>query len=74
MELPYRHDANLKVNQKSKSRQPRGSPCWMAPELVDKGEITCKADVYSFAIILWEMLTRKMPYENASVFQVHRVN
>lgn len=42
----------------------------MAPEMIDKGEITCKADIYSFAIILWEMLTRQLPYENASVFQV----
>ena len=42
----------------------------MSPELIDKGETTCKADVYSYAVVLWEMLTRQIPFENYSVFQV----
>ena len=66
----YRHDSSAKLAKKGKGHPPRGSPAWMSPELIDKGEISCKADVYSFAIILWEMLTRQLPYESSSVFQV----
>ena len=47
-----------------------GTPAWMAPELLDGGSCTTKADVYSFSIILWEMLTREQPYKGSSVFQV----
>ncbi|KAL3880644.1 hypothetical protein ACJMK2_032868 [Sinanodonta woodiana] len=66
-----RHEADRKVTQKTKAVKPaHGSFLWMAPELLDKGEITPKADVYSFGIILWEMFTRKLPYENCSVFQI----
>ena len=42
----------------------------MAPELLTGGDVSTKVDVYSFAIILWEMYTRRHPYEGCSVFQV----
>ena len=51
----------------------KGTPVWMAPELLDAKQITAKADVYSFGIMLWEMLTRKQPYQGYSTFQVSKV-
>ena len=40
-----------------------GSPRYMAPEcLVLSEAYNMKADVYSFAIILWEMLSASRPY------------
>ncbi|XP_033105975.1 uncharacterized protein LOC117108132 [Anneissia japonica] len=50
----------------------RGTPAWMAPELLDPafGELSIKADVYSFGVILWEMLTRETPYKGVGVFQI----
>ncbi|CAL4125551.1 unnamed protein product, partial [Meganyctiphanes norvegica] len=48
----------------------RGTPAWMAPELLTKGEVSVKCDVYSYAIILWEMLTAQHPFKGADIFQI----
>jgi len=40
-----------------------GTPYWTAPEIVLGQDYGKKADVYSFAIILWELITREEPFE-----------
>ena len=41
-----------------------GTPLWMAPELLVGGtKYGPEVDLYSFAIILWELATRKVPWE-----------
>ena len=39
-----------------------GSPRYMAPECLDDKPYNLKADVYSFSIILWEILSGSTPY------------
>jgi len=39
-----------------------GSPLWMAPEVMLGKPLNEKSDVYSFAICLWEIVTRKEPF------------
>ncbi|KYQ90099.1 filamin/ABP280 repeat-containing protein [Tieghemostelium lacteum] len=40
-----------------------GTPCYMAVEvLVGKTEYTQQADVYSFGFVLWECISRQIPY------------
>ena len=41
-----------------------GTPHWMAPELLQHGHTyTNKVDVYAYGIVLWEIATRKIPYQ-----------
>jgi len=50
-----------------------GTPLWMAPELIrgDSGN-AASSDVYSFGIILYEVYSRKVPYEGEDHRQVLR--
>jgi serine/threonine protein kinase len=41
-----------------------GTPRWMAPELLDGGNLDLPCDVYSFAITTWELYTGKIPFSN----------
>jgi len=41
----------------------KGTPLWMAPEVMMGEEFNEKADVYSFGLVLWFCLTGKEPYE-----------
>jgi len=42
--------------------EPKGTLVWMAPEMILGEGYNEKVDVYSFGIILWEILTRQKPY------------
>jgi len=35
----------------------------MAPEVINGEDYSEKADVYSYGIILWEIITRQVPYK-----------
>jgi len=39
-----------------------GTPLWMAPEVLLGKDVDEKADVYSFGIVLWEIITGKEPF------------
>jgi len=42
-----------------------GSYPWMAPEIMQAGKYTEKADVYSLGVILWELFTVEAPWKHA---------
>lgn len=46
-----------------------GTYRWMAPEVIEHKPYDQKADVFSFAIVLWELLTAKLPYEYLTPLQ-----
>lgn len=51
----------------------KGSAAWMAPEVFEGNNYTEKCDVFSFGIILWEMITRRKPYEDMQGFNAFRI-
>ncbi|XP_062221116.1 uncharacterized protein LOC133920514 [Phragmites australis] len=42
---------------------------WMAPEMMKHKSYGRKVDVYSFGLILWEMFSGSIPYEDLTPFQ-----
>eukprot|EP00164_Ancoracysta_twista_P013642 GFYU01021860.1.p1 GENE.GFYU01021860.1~~GFYU01021860.1.p1 ORF type:complete len:185 (-),score=31.86 GFYU01021860.1:69-623(-) len=47
-----------------------GTPQWAAPEVLKRDAYSEKADVYSFAIVVWEIVTHKFPYQGMSAIRV----
>ena len=42
---------------------------WMAPEVIEHNPYREKADVFSFGITMWELLTARVPYEQMTPLQ-----
>lgn len=52
-----------RVKKADKNKGATGSPVYMAPEVLADKAYDEKADVFSFAVVLWELVTNKKPYE-----------
>lgn len=62
-------DAKFSFQEKNKMY----NPAWMAPEALQKkhSEINVRAaDMWSFAILLWELVTRQVPFAEYSPMEV----
>ena len=49
-----------------------GTPNWMAPELLRSERYSEKSDVWSFGIVIYEVVTLSLPYEGMSPISVMR--
>lgn len=47
-----------------------GTCHWMAPEVLSSQPYSLSADVYSYAIVMWEILTRQTPYKGKNPAQI----
>ncbi|KAL0552069.1 hypothetical protein IC582_011162 [Cucumis melo] len=46
-----------------------GTYRWMAPEMIQHRPYTQKVDLYSFGIVLWELITGMLPFQNMTAVQ-----
>ncbi len=48
-----------------------GTTQWMAQEVIaGNSSYTQKADVFSFGVVLWELVTRKVPWEELQMWEI----
>eukprot|EP01130_Rhizamoeba_saxonica_P018203 TRINITY_DN9034_c0_g1_i1.p1 TRINITY_DN9034_c0_g1~~TRINITY_DN9034_c0_g1_i1.p1 ORF type:complete len:373 (+),score=78.17 TRINITY_DN9034_c0_g1_i1:955-2073(+) len=47
-----------------------GTVSWIAPELFSKKDYTEKADIYSFGIVMWELISRQLPFPNIPSYSI----
>ncbi|MBS0351063.1 MAG: protein kinase, partial [Proteobacteria bacterium] len=58
--------AKVKQETSSQSTIAIGTVLWMAPELFKrKAEVTAAADIWSLGMVLWELVTREIPFKDA---------
>ncbi|KAL8255951.1 hypothetical protein R6Q59_031018 [Mikania micrantha] len=48
----------------------KGTPQWMAPEVIRNEQADEKSDIYSFGVVLWELTTEKIPWGSLNSMQV----
>ncbi|XP_043466967.1 mitogen-activated protein kinase kinase kinase 7-like [Leptopilina heterotoma] len=57
-------DFGTACDLKSYMTNNKGSAAWMAPEVFEGSRYTEKCDVFSWGIILWEVLSRRKPFDD----------
>uniref|UniRef100_A0A0E0PDX2 non-specific serine/threonine protein kinase n=1 Tax=Oryza rufipogon TaxID=4529 RepID=A0A0E0PDX2_ORYRU len=62
--------SRFKANTFISSKSVAGTPEWMAPEFLRGEPSNEKCDVYSFGVILWELMTMQQPWNGLSPAQV----
>ncbi|KAL8265496.1 hypothetical protein R6Q59_023626 [Mikania micrantha] len=60
-----KHQTYLKTKSTGK-----GTPQWMAPEIIRNEQVDEKSDVYSYGVVLWEIITGKIPWGDLNPMQI----
>ncbi|GAF72775.1 unnamed protein product, partial [marine sediment metagenome] len=47
----------------------RGTPSYMAPELVLKNQVDQRTDVYGFGVVMYEVVTGRLPFSGGTGFE-----
>jgi len=59
------------VTQDTQMTKNVGTTAWIAPEVLNTSKnYSSKADVYSFAIVMWELLTGDEPFKDLKIWAI----
>ncbi|MCJ7679945.1 MAG: protein kinase, partial [Candidatus Aminicenantes bacterium] len=61
---------SLKAEKRTGSGMMIGTPEYMSPEQVDGKEVDQRSDIYSMGIILYEMVTGRVPFEGETALSI----
>eukprot|EP01103_Thecamoeba_quadrilineata_P020812 TRINITY_DN914_c0_g1_i1.p1 TRINITY_DN914_c0_g1~~TRINITY_DN914_c0_g1_i1.p1 ORF type:complete len:971 (+),score=312.70 TRINITY_DN914_c0_g1_i1:27-2939(+) len=65
-----KNPVGLDVVKSGADEGPGGTARWTAPEVLQGDTYTEAADVYSYGIILWELATRKIPFDDVPSYNL----
>lgn len=63
-------DFSLAITKKTRPRKISGTPSYISPEQINKDKLTHLTDIYSFGIMVYEMLTGAPPYVGATTQEI----
>lgn len=61
---------NSKIKKQTETMTQVGTPQWMAPEVLLGDKYSEKADIYSFGVVVWELATNEIPWDEINAVQV----
>lgn len=59
-----------KFHQHTTKLSMAGTFSWMAPEVIQQLQVTITCDVFSYSVVLWELLTQEIPFKGLEGLQV----
>ena len=58
------------VEETANTTQEIGPIKWMSPESLEKKEYSTKSDIFSYGVVLYEIVTRELPWKELNLGKI----